>query len=185
MSDRHLFVPLFRDKMLCCGSCVAKQSRPRNPVLECSMQLLRAAGVGDLAGVEALLASGFVDVNQAYGPQVVGDDLLSDKDFVHAQTRQKGLGTIYFSTDCEVLPVGSTALILASRADHVEVVRRLLKEAGIDCNLATSNVVNPALNHQTALIWASRHGHIDAVRALLADERVDVNATSRREQLLH
>ncbi len=89
-------------------------------------------------------------------------------------------GYVYTIGDWEALPLDASALILASRAGHTEVVRRLLEEPDLDCNKGTREIYNTMRNNQTAFLWACRHGNLEVVRALIADERVDMSARIAR-----
>ena len=63
---------------------------------------------------------------------------------------------------------GSTALILASFGDYIEIVKLLLKKEGINVNIQ-NNYGN------TALILASWKGHTEIVKLLLEKEGIDIN----------
>jgi len=144
--------------------------------LQKKIVLLKAAAVGDLAGVNCMLAQG-ADVNTEYDPVMMGEGLAADADIVKVQLRWQKVDApnyVYSIGVWEALPPGSTALILASRAGNVEIVQRLLAEPSIDCNKFTTEAKNRWRSHQTALHWASRLGCTDVVRALLSDKRVDL-----------
>ncbi|TFK18908.1 hypothetical protein FA15DRAFT_649026, partial [Coprinopsis marcescibilis] len=65
-------------------------------------------------------------------------------------------------------PYGDTALVLAARDGHTDVVRALVKADGIDINYSHSK-------HGTALMHASRVGRKHVVEVLLQHECIDVN----------
>lgn len=65
--------------------------------------------------------------------------------------------------ECDVEVEGPAAMATAAERGHVEVVRFLLSQPGID----------PTAHENGALRHASDSGHIEVVRALLADPRVD------------
>ena len=68
---------------------------------------------------------------------------------------------------------GWTALQLASRAGHVEIVRLLLKDGRADPNKASD------FKGETPLFLASRAGHVEIVRLLLKDGRTDPNKADK------
>ena len=72
--------------------------------------------------------------------------------------------------DCTLDKFGATALMLASRWGHLEVVR-LLSEAGADKDKAGFG--------ETGLIWASICGHLEVVQ-LLCDAGADKDKACRR-----
>ena len=65
---------------------------------------------------------------------------------------------------------GTTALYLASRKGHTEVLKLLLQENGVDVN------VREAQGECTALHLASMKGHVDVVELLLQVEGIDMDA---------
>ena len=67
---------------------------------------------------------------------------------------------------------GGTALILASRNGHIEVVRLLLAHQGADVNNTTT------AGGATALMVAAQFGHAEVVRPLIARPRVDTYQTT-------
>jgi ankyrin repeat protein len=102
---------------------------------------------------------------------------------------------------------GWTALTLAAKEGHVEIVRALLATPGIDVNVKLSRsgmtalmfaatfdrpeVVQELLNRganvnevdnegRTALMWAATMGHAEVVRALLATPGINVNAKNNQ-----
>jgi hypothetical protein len=62
-----------------------------------------------------------------------------------------------------------TALILAARRGHKDIVELLLEQENIDIN-AKDNYGN------TALMWAAYRGHKDIAEMLLEQENIDINA---------
>jgi ankyrin repeat protein len=141
------------------------------------VKLLKAAAVGDLAEVDAALLQG-ADVNTAYDADVMGVILEADPDIAHSQLRLNCTNDpeyVFTVSDWVALPLGATALILASRGGHEQVLQRLLAEPGIDCNKGTKEAINTGRNRQTALHWACRLGIHPVVKVLISDDRVDVN----------
>jgi Ankyrin repeats (3 copies)/Ankyrin repeats (many copies) len=64
--------------------------------------------------------------------------------------------------------VQMTALLIAARYGHVEVVRLLLSNSRVDVNKAADDGAAP-------LLIAARYGHVEIVSRLLSNSRVDVN----------
>lgn len=62
---------------------------------------------------------------------------------------------------------GRTALILASKNNHLSIVQILLKDRRADVNMKDNA-------GWTALMWAAFGGHLDVVQALLGQD-IDAN----------
>eukprot|EP00942_MAST-04A_sp_MAST-4A-sp1_P011550 g11550.t1 len=72
---------------------------------------------------------------------------------------------------------GHTALYIACKRGHVEVVDALLKYDSIDINIATSDT------GETSFYTACQRGHLQVVNALLKSDSIDINiATSDNDQ---
>jgi ankyrin repeat protein len=149
-------------------------------VLESTIKLLKAASIGNATALDVALSEG-ADPNAVYDPKLMGV-LKTDQDIIESQLARQRCndpGYVFTISDWEAVPLGATALILASRAGHVEVVARLLEEEGLHCNKSTTEVSNDHRNFQTALHWACRQGNLHVVKLLLADSRVEVNPCTK------
>lgn len=167
--------------------CTSPVSSPRRPdrkvapaLLKKNMGLLKAAAIGDLAGLEAMLLQG-ADVNATYDAGLMSRTLESDKDIEASQLRRLSAEDpdyVFSIGEWTSMPLDASALILASRGGYVDLVKRLLAEPGIDCNKGTTEAHNFMRNGQTAMHWACRVGNFDVARTLLADEKVDVSTAT-------
>jgi ankyrin repeat protein len=110
-------------------------------------ELVAAASRGDLPRVKALLAAN-ADVNAKVNAKPVN-----------------GLRSVIVSGQARLVD-GETALMLASREGHLEVVRALFA--------ARADVNTKDDDGGTALMYASQEGHLEVVRALLT-AKADVN----------
>ena len=66
---------------------------------------------------------------------------------------------------------GETALMIASRKGHLDIVQELVKVEGI-------NVNEKDMGGWTALIYASNEGDLDIVQELVKVEGINVNETN-------
>jgi ankyrin repeat protein len=140
----------------------AKECAPPSP----AEAFVSAAGAGDLAAVQKLLARG-VDINakgDAIGrTALMAASLNGRTDVVRALLRK---GADVNAKD----DLGHTALFWGASDGPLDVVRALL-DKGADVDAKSDDTIG------TALAAASLGGHLDIVRALL-DKGADVNAKS-------
>ena len=136
------------------------------PTLSAPSDLIKAAEVGDLIRVKALLAAQY-DVNAKLDNGFTA--LMVAAGMGHIQVVQTLLAA-KADVDAKALP-GVTALIYASQEGRLDVVHTLLA-AGADVN-------SRAILGTTALFMAAQKGHAEVVKVLL-EAGADANARTER-----
>ncbi|GCB25504.1 ankyrin-1 [Aspergillus awamori] len=128
--------------------------------------LWSAASQGHIQVVERLLQCGDIDINQGWGPY--SSPLLAAITRGHSDVAMRLLNCVPRPDVNARTYLGDSALSLAAREGHVDVVARLLEDWQTDRNGADRQ-------GRTALWWAARAGQARIVQRLLEDDRVLVN----------
>ncbi|OJZ80127.1 hypothetical protein ASPFODRAFT_148212 [Aspergillus luchuensis CBS 106.47] len=128
--------------------------------------LWSAASQGHIQVVERLLQCGDIDINQGWGPY--SSPLLASITRGHSDVAMRLLNCVPRPDVNARTYLGDSALSLAAREGHVDVVARLLEDWQTDRNGADRQ-------GRTALLWAARAGQARIVQRLLEDDRVLVN----------
>ncbi|OJZ79597.1 hypothetical protein ASPFODRAFT_148864, partial [Aspergillus luchuensis CBS 106.47] len=128
--------------------------------------LWSAASQGHIQVVERLLQCGDIDINQGWGPY--SSPLLAAITRGHSDVAMRLLNCVPRPDVNARTYLRDSALSLAAREGHVDVVAHLLEDWQTDRNGADRQ-------GRTALWWAARAGQARIAQRLLEDDRVLVN----------
>jgi len=120
----------------------------------------------------ALIIS-FSSVKPARGVSINEQLLVAaeNNDLAHLKNCLEGGADVNFADE-----VAYTALMNASIDGHVEIVRHLLSQEGINLNLFCKTV------DETALMTAVLMGHVEVVKLLIGHEGIDANAADKKNR---